>query len=251
MPDLRESFGQIDAAAGVVGGFDGLLGWWGDAAVVVSKDADGSIGGGLLIQPTDARGRQADVRHPPQLPRPRRRQVRHRAARRRPRRRDDHGRSTSAAAVESSGGLPPGVKAELAYAVTDDVVVIGYGEAFVASVLDAGPGPSLADDSRFSDLVKRVGEENIGLSFVDIRAIRELVEPLVKDDGPGRRVGVLRAGDPARTSSRSTPSSRAPGSTATSIGSPRSSPSSRPAPAGSSPSQPRRRQQHRWQSESG
>jgi hypothetical protein len=88
-------------------------------------------------------------------------------------------------AVESSGGtVPPGFKAELAYAVTADLVVIGYGESFVAAALDAGPGTSMADDGRFSSLVKRVGEENIGLSFVDVAAIRELIEPLVRDTMP-------------------------------------------------------------------
>ncbi len=183
MPDLREAFGQIDTAVGVVGGFDGLIGWWGDASVVVSKAADGSIGGGLLIQPTDGAAAQrtfdtlrsflvlAGGGSGIEL-----RDV-------------DHG-GTKITVIDlsgvaaSSGELPPGVKAELAYAVTNDVVVIGYGEAFVTSVLDAGPGPSLADDSRFTDLVKRAGEENIGLAFVDIRAIRELVEPLVKEMAP-------------------------------------------------------------------
>ena len=80
--------------------------------------------------------------------------------------------------------MPPGVTAELAYAVTADLVVLGYGESFVAAALDAGPGPSMADDSRFSSLVKRVGEENIGLSFVDMTAIRDLVEPLVQEELP-------------------------------------------------------------------
>lgn len=184
MPDLREAFSQIDSAAGVVGGFEGALGWWGDAAVVISKDSTGSVGGGLLIKPSDAdaakrtidtlrsfvvlAGGQAGV------------ELRDVA----------HGDATITVvdfgeAVESTGGtIPPGVKAELAYAVTADVVVIGYGEAFVADVLDAGPGPSLADDGRFTSLVKRVGEENIGLSFVDVKAIRELIEPLVKPMAP-------------------------------------------------------------------
>jgi hypothetical protein len=60
------------------------------------------------------------------------------------------------------------------------VAVIGYGRDFVASVLDAGPGHSLADDARFKALLGRVGSENITASFVDIAAIRRLVEPLGK-----------------------------------------------------------------------
>jgi hypothetical protein len=47
-------------------------------------------------------------------------------------------------------------------------------------VLDAGPGPSLAEDARFKALVDRVGAENIGLSFIDVQAIRALAEPFAK-----------------------------------------------------------------------
>ena len=56
--------------------------------------------------------------------------------------------------------------------------MIGYGQSFVESVLDAGPGPSLADDARVSALVKRVGEENLGFTFLDVRRARELFEAL-------------------------------------------------------------------------
>lgn len=183
LPDLREAFKQLDTAVGVAGGFDGLFGWWGDAAVVVSKDAAGSIGGGLLIQPTDAAAakRTFATLHSYLLLAGGQSGLELREV--------EHGGATItvidfSAVAGSAGSLPPGVKAELAYAVTDDVVVIGYGQAFVESVLDAGPGPSLADDGRFKDLLKRAGEENIGMTFVDITAIRDLVEPLVKDAAP-------------------------------------------------------------------
>jgi hypothetical protein len=86
--------------------------------------------------------------------------------------------------MAASGGVPPGVKAEIAYAVTDDVVVLGYGAAYVNAVLDAGPGPSLAEDARFKGLLGRVGAENLGLTFVDVQGIRGLLEPLVKAEIP-------------------------------------------------------------------
>ena len=185
LPELKDGFAQFDTAIGVVGGFDGLVGWWGDAALAVSKTADGSIGGALLIKPTDpvAAKRTFDtVRSLVALAGGgsgiKLRDV-------------DHAGTTitviDLSAVAASGvtePLPPGVKAELAYAVTNDVVVFGYGESFVASVLDAGPGPSLADDARVTDVLERTGEENIGLSFVDLTAIRELVEPLAKEAAP-------------------------------------------------------------------
>jgi hypothetical protein len=181
VPDLAEAFRQFDQSAGMIGGLDGAIGWWGDVAVVISKAADGSIGGGVLIAPTDAekakrftetlrsfivlggRGAGVEIRDIP------------------------HGNTTISvvdfsAAVGSGGGtLPPGVKAEVAFAVTPDVVVIGYGESFVREVLDANGASSLAGTQRYQDLVKRVGDENMGVTFVDITAIRKLVEPLVKD----------------------------------------------------------------------
>ena len=183
MPDLRDTFGQVDQTVGLIGGMDGLIGWWGDVGVAVTPDADGSIGGGLLIAPTDAAkasdafttlrsfvvlgGGQVGL------------EIRDVA----------HGDATVTIidfgeAASGAGQLPPGFKAEIAYAVTDEIVVIGYGEEWVKSVLDAGPGPSLADDARYKALLDRVGEENLGVSFIDITAIRELIEPFVREKLP-------------------------------------------------------------------
>jgi hypothetical protein len=179
IPELSSTFGQIDQSAGLIGGLDGLFGWWGDVAVAIGPNPDGSIGGGLLIAPTDVAaarktfatlrsfivlgGAQAGIKLTDQT----------------------HGDATVtvidfSGAMAASGGVPPGVKAEIAYTVTDNIVVVGYGASYVDSVLDAGPGKSLADDARFKALVGRVGAENLGLTFVDIQAIRTLVEPLVK-----------------------------------------------------------------------
>ncbi len=75
----------------------------------------------------------------------------------------------------------PAGNVEIAFAATDAVVVIGSSPAFVRSVLDAGAGASLADDTRFSALVARVGAAHTGVSFVDIAAIRGLVEGLLPE----------------------------------------------------------------------
>jgi Protein of unknown function (DUF3352) len=180
MPELRDAFSQIDQATSTVGSFEGLLSWWGDIAVVVSSDDNGVIGGGLLIQPTDVALAQRTFESIRSL-------IVFGGGSAGIEVRDvQHGDATvtvidfSGAMGSAAESLPPGYKAEIAYTITKDVVVIGYGEAFVESVLDAGPGPSLADDPRVASLVKRVGEENLGMTFVDIRAIRELIEPLAK-----------------------------------------------------------------------
>jgi hypothetical protein len=83
--------------------------------------------------------------------------------------------------------VPPiGGHGEIAYASTADLVVVGVGSTFVKSVLDAKPGSSLADDARFKSLLGRVGERNTTDAFVDLTAVRELVESVAaKQSGYG------------------------------------------------------------------
>jgi hypothetical protein len=73
--------------------------------------------------------------------------------------------------------LPEG-RAELAWTVNDQVLVFGVGSSFVRAVLDAGPGPSLAEDARYKAHLSQVGSENLGEGWIDVSGIRELVEKL-------------------------------------------------------------------------
>jgi uncharacterized protein DUF3352 len=179
-PAVEEGISELEATIGQK--VTDIVGWWGDASVALAKDQEGRLGGGLLIAPTDAAaaerlfttlrsfavlgGAQAGI------------EVRDVA----------HGDATitvvdfSGALGDDAAALPDGYKAEIAYTVTDDVVVLGIGQAFVESVLDAGRGPSLADDGRVSSLLDRVGNENIGFGFLDVRAIRETFEPLIRGE---------------------------------------------------------------------
>jgi hypothetical protein len=184
LPEMKGAFGQFDQALSLLGGFDAAMGWWGDVALAVTPGADGTIGGGLLIQPRDKaaadhlittlRGYLALAGGGAGL------NVRD----------EDHGGTKitvvdfSAAPGMKAGSLPKGYKAEFAIAVGDGVVVLGYGRVFVASVLDAGPGTGLAEDERFTKLLGRVGEENLGTAFADLEAIRGLFEPLVQQMAP-------------------------------------------------------------------
>jgi hypothetical protein len=70
--------------------------------------------------------------------------------------------------------LPSG-NVEIAYAVTDQVVVIGSGPGFVKHVLDTTASTSLASSDDYKKLVDRVGPST-GSVFVDIQAIREISE---------------------------------------------------------------------------
>jgi Protein of unknown function (DUF3352) len=185
LPEAKPFFDQLDQGLSVLGGSDAVLGWWGDTAVVVAPGSDGTLGGGLLIHPRDAAaadrllttlrgfialgGSSAGVVS-----------------------RDEDHAGTKITVLDFSGmpnmsKLPAGYKAEIAFASNQDVTVLGYGRDFVASVLDAGPGHSLADDARFKALLGRVGGENMTSSFVDLTAIRKLIEPVAQGAVPSEK----------------------------------------------------------------
>lgn len=198
-PTLGDAFKGIDDAAALLGGLDASVGWLGDTGIVIARAGD-SVEGGIVSIPADAAagrqllttlrgfatlgGGQFGIAV-----------------------RDeeyagttitiiDLGSARDLAALASGLGdtplpddasqLPDG-HIELSYAATDGVVVIGSGPDFVKHVLDAGAGQSLADDARFTGLVGRVGASHTGVSFVDIAAVRELVEGLLSEATPEDR----------------------------------------------------------------
>jgi hypothetical protein len=198
-PTLAEMFTEVDQAAGVLGGLDAALGWMGDTGVVVARAGDG-VEGGLVSVPADAEAAERllttvrsfiglaggqmgfELREEPYagttitIV--------------------DLGSAADLAGMAGGmGGVPiptePGMlpegNVELAYAATDGVVVIGSSPDFVKHVLDAGAGSSLADDARYQGLVGRVGAEHTGITFVDVAAIRGLVEGLLTDASPEER----------------------------------------------------------------
>jgi hypothetical protein len=70
--------------------------------------------------------------------------------------------------------LPSG-RVELAYAITDQVVVLGSGPGFVGHILDTTPETSLGGTERYKALASRAGT-GAGVAFVDVTAMRELLE---------------------------------------------------------------------------
>ena len=61
------------------------------------------------------------------------------------------------------------------------MVAIGTSTDFVKAVLDAGAGASLADDARFQSLLGRVDAKHTSVSFVDVAAVRGVVDGLITD----------------------------------------------------------------------
>lgn len=190
-PSLKSTVETIDQALGVLGGADAAAGWIGDLGIAVVK-TDAGVDGGIVIVPTDSAaatrlftslrtmvalgGSTAgiDVRDEPyagttitiiDL--------------------GDLGSLAALGGVSpdmlGTGGLPTG-HIELAYAVTDQVVVIGAGPGFVKHVLDTTADTSIASNDRYKALVGRAGQGS-GSGFLDITAIRELIEPILASVG--------------------------------------------------------------------
>ena len=199
-PTLGDAFKSIDDAAALLGGLDKAVGWMGDSGIVIARDGD-SVEGGIVSIPADAAaGRQllTTLRSAAMLA----------GGQYGISVRDEEHAGTTitvidlgtakdlAALAGGLGGAPlpddatsdlPDGRIEISYAATDGVVVIGSSPDFVRHVLDAGTGQSLADDARFTGLAGRVGASHTGVSFVDIAAVRGLVEGLLSEATPNER----------------------------------------------------------------
>ena len=184
----------------MLGGLEASVGWMGDTGLIVARNGD-SIEGGIVSIPADAAaGRRllttlrsfatlAGAQYGISV------------------RDEDHAGTTItiidlgtakdlAALAGTLGGLSfaddstadlPGGHIEISYAATDSVVVLGSSPDFVGHVLDAGAGQSLADDARYTALVGRVGAAHTAVTFVDVAAVRALVEGLLSKATPKER----------------------------------------------------------------
>jgi hypothetical protein len=185
-PSLKEVIDSVDQAIGVLGGADAAVAWIGDLGVAVTR-TDTSVEGGLVITPTD---RAAADRLFTSL----RTLISLGGSAMGVTVRDeayagttitivDLGDLAELAGLAGLAGVAPEMldtdlpsgRIELAYAVTDQVVVIGSGPGFVRSVLDTTPATSLAQNERYKALISRAGA-GTGSGFADVTAIREMIE---------------------------------------------------------------------------
>lgn len=194
-PDGAKALAEIEQAASLLGGLDNLVAWIGDAGLVVTRDGD-ALAGGIVVVPADRAaaerlsttlsgflelfGTDSGLAV----------------------RTEDHAGTTitildlgdaetllgSALGGGDLGGLPidpvaPDGRVELAWAITDDIVIIALGPGFVRDILDVQPGASLADDPRYRALIDSVGRENNGSAFVDLAATRAIIEGILAAAG--------------------------------------------------------------------
>lgn len=181
-PSLKDAVTQLEDKLRLVGGAPAALGWIGDTAFVVDRTGDTSADAGIVILPTDAKaarnlstslsaflglaGAQQGVTI----------------------RTEDHA-GTTISIVEASGlfdgAQSPGTGAAnlpsgpltVAWAVTDQVAVVGLSPAFVERVLDTTDATSLASNARYGALTSRVGA-GVGGAWLDLAGIRSLLEGL-------------------------------------------------------------------------
>jgi hypothetical protein len=92
---------------------------------------------------------------------------------------EDVGALAGQATGDTLSGLPDSLV--IAYAVTDEVVTIGYTAEFVKAVVDARTGDSLATTDRFESLLDRAGGPWSSLAWVDVDGLRGLVEGMVPE----------------------------------------------------------------------
>ena len=187
-PALKDALDMFEQSAGILGGVDGLIGWMGDTGVVVTADWRDARGR-PRVGPDRRGAGPAAVHHPAQLRRPGRRPGRHHRDRRGPRRDDGHDVDLGSLAGRSPGSRGEALPVDARTRIPTD----GDGRPsrsprptrswssapsadFVKAVLDAGPGPSLADDARYQAAVGRVGAEHTGVAYVDIAGARTLIE---------------------------------------------------------------------------
>jgi len=188
-PGTAEAFKQIDQVAVLFGGFDGILGWMRDGGFALTRDGD-KLDGGIVFSPKDRAGGErllATLRSYAVLGGGQaglQVQVRDEPYAGTTISVIDFGDWRDIAALAGGATIPFEGRLELAYAATDEVVVIGLGDSFVKAVLDAKAGASLADDARYKSLIDRVGAQNIGSVYLDITAVREMVESLFRTADP-------------------------------------------------------------------
>ena len=191
-PEMKSTTDAIDQALGMLGGPDAAVGWIGDVGVTVTR-TDSGLEGGLIIAPTDqpAAARLFTSLHTLLG-------LGGSAAGVTVREEDYNGNTITIVdlgdleGLAALGGITPDMQLggqglpsghiELAYAITDQVVVIGSGPGFVKSVLDTTPGTSIASSDRYKALVGRVGQGS-GIGFADVTAIREVIESAMAGTG--------------------------------------------------------------------
>src|SRR5258706_2451982 len=180
-PAAAGTLGQVDSTLALVGGADGLLGWIGDAGVVVVPDGTSVSGGVVLLAPDDATaaakvgqleqflalaglGGGIDIQET-----------------------TVNGTKITTATLGDLGSLlklaganidvPAGTSLAISVAARGSLVMIGGGETFARHILEADD--RLADQAGYKKAIARVADKNLGQIYVAASALLPLAESSV------------------------------------------------------------------------
>ncbi len=181
-PELAKSVKDLESSLRIVGGWDAITGWMGEAGIAVTRDGD-TIGGGIVVVPTD---RAAAERLLTQL----RGFIELAGGTSGLKVTDeayadatitvvDLGNLGDLAGAATGGAVEAPANLQISYTVTDQAVVIGYGTGFTKAVLDARTGDSLAKSDRFAAALKQAGSRHASLFWVDVAGIRSHIEGMI------------------------------------------------------------------------
>ncbi len=179
-PQLAAGVTQVDNALKLVGGYGAVVDWMGEAGIAITRDGD-KVAGGLVVTPTD---RAAADRLLTQI----RAFVTLAGGGAGIKITDEAYGGTTITVVDlgdigalagpalgaNVSGIPTTIT--IAYAVTDQVVVLGSGTDFVKAVLDARTGDSLAKSTRFAQALGQVDQAHGSLLWLDVAGIRTFIE---------------------------------------------------------------------------
>jgi hypothetical protein len=160
---------QVDGALAGLGGIDGVLGQIGAADLIATWDGQ-HLAGGLVLRSTksaatlqllDSVRALARLANAPLSDEP-------------------HGDTTiTVAALPGAPELPLLGTPAIEVAMRGDLVVIGVGQGFAASVLDVAAGSSLGDSPSYRRAVERAGGPGAASCFADVQAVRGVAARLM------------------------------------------------------------------------
>jgi len=156
------SINGVKSALSLVGGVD----WIGDGAAVVTKDGS-TFDGGVIVEATDAATARSKVEMIGNLV-----GLSGVATGLKTRAETYKGHAITVVSVPAGTGNGP---LQLAIAAKDNLIVVGYTDAFVKGVLDTTPASSLASQGDYSTAIGALGTANEASVYVNVPALEDQI----------------------------------------------------------------------------
>jgi hypothetical protein len=160
----ESSLKSINDALGLIGGVD----WLGDGAAVVTKDGQ-TYGGGLVVQATDASTANAKVALIGNMV-----ALGSSSLKLTSRTETYKGVDVTVVTIPSNAVSTVG-SVEVAVAAKGNLIVAGYGDAFVKAVIDTTPATSLASQPDYAAVMAVTGSSNEESAYVNIPALEDQI----------------------------------------------------------------------------